>query len=368
MHEIRIDRDRTLAEEPESGHNRWHPDIAPTVHISSGDRVMLQMRDALDGQFGPLADVHAVASVDLNLVHPLTGPVFVDGAEAGDLLEVRILEVETDAYGFSAQIPGFGFLRDLFEEPFLVQWQIADGVATSVQIPGVTIPGAPFPGIVGLAPSRELLAAIVRREQADLDRGGVVVPPDPRGAIPHDEAIASEALRTIAPHEVGGNIDIKQLTAGSSVYLPVSVPWALLSAGDGHFAQGDGEVCGTAIEVGGALHLEVHLHKGRASTRGVRTVQFGRDGGSAPPSLPQRYFATTGLSVTADGESRSEDLGLSARNALIAMIEHLEAEYGYTAQQAYAICSVAVDLKLSQVVDVPNPIVSAVLPLSIFDG
>lgn len=364
VHEIRVDRAKLLSEQPETGHNRWHPDIEPVVHCSSGDRLVLELRDALDLQFGPEADLDTVRHVDLNLVHPLTGPVFVEGAEPGDLLEVAILELEPDPYGFSAEIPGFGFLRDHFPDPFLVQWRIEGGVATSEQLPGVRIPGAPFPGIVGLAPSHELLASIVEREGRDLDGGGAVVPPDARGAVPDDPEIAATALRTIAPHEVGGNIDIRHLTAGSSLYLPVSAPGALLSVGDAHFAQGDGEVCGTAIEMGGTIHLEVRLHRGRARDRSVRSVQFGA--ASAPAS--GRYFATTGLSVSADGESRSEDLGLSARNALLAMIDHLVAEYGYSRQQAYALCSVAVDLKVSQVVDVPNVIVSAVLPLSIFEG
>jgi formamidase len=364
VHEVRVDRARRLGEEPETGHNRWHPDIEPVVHCSSGDRLTLELRDALDLQFGPTADLDAVRDVDLNLVHPLTGPVYVEDAEPGDLLEVGIIELEPDPYGFSAEIPGFGFLRDHFPDPFLVHWRLEAGFATSEQIPGVRIPGAPFPGIVGLAPSRDLLASIVAREGRDLDQGGAVVPPDPRGAVPDDPEIAASALRTIAPHEVGGNVDIRHLTAGSSLYLPVSTPGALLSVGDAHFAQGDGEVCGTAIEMGGTIHLEVHLHKGRARDRSVRSVQF------AAPSSPAggRYFATTGLSVTAEGESRSEDLGLSAKNALLSMIDHLVDEYGYTPQQAYALCSVAVDLRVSQVVDVPNVIVSAVLPLSIFKG
>jgi formamidase len=277
-----------------------------------------------------------------------------------------VLTVETDASGFSAQIPGFGFLRDAFPDPYLVHWRIDGGHATSEQIPGLAIPGAPFPGIVGLAPSHELLREIVRREEADLARGGMVVTPDPAAAVPADPAIASTGLRTIAPHEVGGNVDIKQLTAGSTIFLPVSAPGALLSVGDCHFAQGDGEVCGTAIETGGVLHLEVHLHKGIAAKQGVRQLRF-RAPAVETTASPSGYFATTGLSLTDTGESRSEDLGLSACSALQQMIDYLGAAYGYTAQQAYAICSVAVDLRVSQLVDVPNMIVSAVLPLSIFD-
>src|ERR1700722_3893553 len=110
VHELHVDLDKRLREEPSSGHNRWHPDIAPVLQCRPGARVVLQMRDALDGQFGPSADLDAVGAVDLNLVHPLTGPLYVEGADPGDLLGVRILELEADRYGFSAQIPGFGFL------------------------------------------------------------------------------------------------------------------------------------------------------------------------------------------------------------------------------------------------------------------
>jgi formamidase len=367
-HEIRVDDAKPLAAEPETGHNRWHPDIPPVVRCQPGDEVVLQTRDAFDGQMGPAATLDTVAAPNLNVVHPLTGPVYVQGAEAGDLLEVEILEVIPDGYGYTVQVPGFGFLRDEFPDPFIVRWRIADGVATSDDLPGIRVPGHPFMGTIGLAPDRRLLEATTAREQAALDRGGFVLPPDPTDAVPAEEAIAAEALRTIPPRETAGNVDIKQLGAGARLLVPVYADGGLFSAGDAHFAQGDGEACGTAVEMKATLRVRFALHKQRAAALGVRDLQFARDDYFAAPEVaaPRRFFATTGLSVSRDGEQRPEDLTLAARNALLNMIDHLGEHSGWTRQQAYAICSVAVDLKVSELVDVPNFVVSAFLPLDIF--
>ena len=214
-HEIRIDRSKTLLEEPNTGHNRWHPDIPPVVRCEPGDMVVLETRDAFDGQMGPDATLETVAAPNLDVVHPLTGPVFVDGAEPGDLLDVEIVDIEPDSYGFTVQVPGFGFLRDEFPDPFKVSWDIADGWATSADLPGVRIPGSPFMGTIGLSPGHRLLAETTAREQALLDRGGAVLPPSPASAVPSDPRIAAEALRTIPPREQAGNVDIKQLGKGA---------------------------------------------------------------------------------------------------------------------------------------------------------
>ena len=369
-HEVRVDYARTLVEQPETGHNRWHPDIPPVVTCDPGDEVVLSTRDAFDGQMGPEATLETVAAPNLNVVHPLTGPVYVNGAEPGDLLEVEILDVEPDRYGYTVQVPGFGFLRDEFPDPWMARWRIEDGWATSDDLPGLRIPGSPFMGTIGLAPDRALLERTIAREQAALDRGGFVLPPDPTDAVPADPAVAVEALRTIPPRETAGNVDIKQLGKGARLYIPVYADGGLFSAGDAHFAQGDNETCGTAIEMRSTLTVRFALHKGRAAARGIQDLQFARDDYYLPPeyAAPRRFFATTGLSVTRDGESRPEDLTLAARNALLNMIDHLQDHGGWTRQQAYAICSVAVDLKVSEVVDVPSFVVSAFLPLDIFQG
>ena len=157
MHAIRIDRSKPLCEEPNCGHNRYHPDIAPVLEVAEGEEVVLETRDALDGQIGPNATVADLANVDANLVHPLTGPVFVKGAEPGDMIEVEFLDIVPQPTAFSAIVPGLGFLRDVMTTPFVVNWKIRDGWATAAEIPGVRIPGAPFMGISGVAPSAQKL-------------------------------------------------------------------------------------------------------------------------------------------------------------------------------------------------------------------
>ena len=209
----------------------------------------------MDGELRRAASAGALRDVDLGANHPLTGPVAVRGARPGDVLVVELLALDPDAVGSTAVIPGFGLLSDRFPEPLLVRWDIADGVARSEALPGVAIAGRPFLGAVAVAPSAELLARATAREAA---LGAAALPPDPRGAVPHG-AIGREGLRTIPPRENGGNLDIRQLTVGSRLHLPVHVDGALLSLGDAHFAQGDGESCGTAIEVAATARVRVTL-------------------------------------------------------------------------------------------------------------
>lgn len=365
---LAIDRTKTLAEEPASGHNRWHPDIPPLAEVEPGDVVGLETRDAFDGFVTPATTAEDLRNANLGVVHPLTGPVYVKGAEPGDVLEVTLVAVDPQPFGFTVQVPGFGFLRDVFTEPYIVRWTIADGFATSDDLPGVRIPGAPFMGVIGLAPSHALLAEINRRETDLAERGGAVLLPDVVDAVPSDAGIAASAMRTIAPHETGGNLDVKQLTAGTTIRFPVFAPGGLFSVGDAHFAQGDGESCGTAVEMAATCYCSFTLRKGLADAQNIRDVQFFREGYFTRPEMaaPKRFFATTGQSYTRDVVAHAEDATLAARNALLNMIDHLVDERGFTPQQAYAICSVAVDLKVSELVDVPNFVVSAFLPLDIF--
>lgn len=365
VHEIRINPALPLRDEPGTGHNRWHPDIPPIVRCEPGDEVIMQTRDAFDGQMGPDATLKTVEAPDLDVVHPLTGPVHVEGAQPGDLLEIEILEIVPDSYGYTVQVPGFGFLRDVFPEPFMVRWQLADGWAVSDDLPGVRIPAAPFMGTIGLSPGHASLARIMAREQAALERGGFVLPPSPGGAVPAEAG--ATGLRTIPPREQAGNVDIKQLGAGTRLYVPVDTPGAMFSAGDAHFAQGDCEACGTAIEMNATLRVRFAVHAGEAAEKGIRGPRFARTDYwvGAEYAAPRRFYATTGMSVSQDGQVAAEDATLAARNALLEMIDHL-GERGWSAQQAYALCSVAVDLKISQLVDVPSFLVSAFLPEDIF--
>lgn len=367
---IQIDPFKPLIKEAETGHNRWHEDIVPICEVEQGQRVIIETRDAFDGQLNPASTDADVGRLNLGPVHPLTGPVYVKGAEPGDLLEIKLLDIECDpweSWGYTCEVPGFGFLRDLFPEPYMVHWHLSGDYAESPQLPGVRIPMAPFPGIIGLAPSKELRETATRREAEAAARGGVALPPAVADAVPPHGAIAEQGLRTVPPREIGGNMDIKQLTPGVSVFLPVYVDGANFSTGDVHFAQGDCEACGTAIEMRSAVEVEFKVHKGEAARRNIRSVQFMRSEYFTLPEMaaPRRFYATTGMSIRMDGTQESEDVTLAARNALVSMIDYLETR-GFSRQQGYALCSVAVDLHVSEVVDVPNFIVSALLPLDIF--
>ena len=217
-HEIRIDQSRTLAEEPGTGHNRWHPGIPPILAIDPGDEVLMEARDGGDALISRDSTPDDLLRLDLNKVHPLTGPVYVRDAEPGDLLAVDILEVIPGAYGFTLALPGFGYLRDVFDEPFCAKWEQHAGGAVCEEIPGVRIPGAPFMGVMGVAPSHAMLARIAARENDLVAGGGMALPPSAEGAITRNPAIDGEALRTMPPREHGGNFDTKQMTAGTTVY------------------------------------------------------------------------------------------------------------------------------------------------------
>lgn len=370
IYRIQIDPFKPLIQEAETGHNRWHEDIAPICEVEERQRIVIETRDAFDAQLDTTSTDADVGRLNLGVVHPLTGPVYVKGAEPGDLLEIKLHEIDCDpweSWGYTCEVPGFGFLRDVFPDPYMVHWFMTDEYAESPQLPGVRIPCAPFPGIVGLAPSKDLREAATKREAEAASRGGFALPPEQADSVPPHGAIAEQGLRTIPPRETGGNMDIKQLTPGVSLFLPVYVDGALFSAGDVHFAQGDCEACGTAIEMRSALDVEFKLHKGEAARRNIRSAQFMRGEYFTLPEMatPRRFYATTGMCVRSDGRQESEDLTVAARNALLSMIDYLETR-GFSRQQGYAICSVAADLRVSEVVDVPNFIVTALMPLDIF--
>jgi formamidase len=339
-------------------HNRWHPDLEPVATVAPGETLTLETEDGLAGQLGRESTHEDAGSLDLGLGHPLAGPVRIEGAEPGDLLEVEFVAYEAADFGVTAVIPGFGYLADLFTEPYLVKWEIAEGRARSEELSGVAVPGATFAGVAGVAPSHVRMARIRAREEDLRARGGAVADDLPETAVPPE---AASGLRTIPPRELGGNLDVPQLVAGSRLLLPVDVSGALFSVGDLHFAQGEGEVCGTGIEIAGTVTLRF----------GLRTQAAWRPPFPAyeTPGLPARpAFATTGLPVDEDGRNESLDLALATRRALLAMLDHLTVERGFRREAAYALMSAVVDLRLSEVVDIPNPVVSALLPLDIFES
>ena len=367
MKSIEIDRSKRLIEEPHTGHNRWHPDIPPVIAVEPGEEVVLETRDASDGQIKPDMSASDLVHVDTKVTHPLTGPVFINGASPGDLLEIEYLDIVAQPRGWTRMRPGAGFLRDLFPDYYLMHWEIQDGWATSAQLPGVRIPNGSFMGTAGIAPSMAQLKIWTQREADLCARGGLASMPDAESAVPGKEPIASEGLRTQPPRENCGNVDAKQLTKGSRLLIPVNVDGALYSLGDAHFAQGDSECCVTGIEMEATAVVRFRILKGEAARWNIRWPRFAHPGYFASPewAVPRNFIATMGIPVREDGTQEGEDLTLAARNALLNMIALLR-ERGWSKEQAYVICSVAVDLKVTNIVDLPNVTVSAFLPEDIF--
>lgn len=355
MH-VALDPALTLREQPHRGHNRWHPDLPPVASVAPGEELLMDLRDSMDGEVQPGSSDQTVVDMP-PISHALTGPVAVEGAQPGQVLSLEILEYTTAAFGWTAVIPGTGTLGDLVERPLLVRWEIADGVARSGDLPGIAVPARTHAGVIGVAPSRDLFDEARGRERALADAGHPVRLPDAGTAFPER---AADGLRTTPPRENGGNLDVCDLGPGATLFLPVHAPGALLSAGDLHFAQGDGEVSMYAIETSGSVRFRVALRDA-----GDWTPRF--PAYEAPPRPARAAFATTGIPLDDEGENAFLDLGLAARRALVEMIGWLRAKRDFSFEQAYALCSVAVELRISQAVDLPNALVSAALPLDVFE-
>ena len=382
---VRIDRMGTHCADDKNCFNRMHPAIPPVMTAKPGQHIVFSTRDALDSDLNLGSKPEDVTAVDLNLVHPLTGPVHIEGAKRGDVLAVTLLDVAPDDYGYTVIIPGFGFLRDKFPNPYIANWKLSRTQAVSEQIPSVVIPFNGFMGTVGVLPGEPETVKMLEREAGLAMAGGFALTPQPIGALPaavcgpqgsHKDA----CLRTIPPRENGGNMDIKQMQVGTTTLFPCFVDGCGLFVGDVHFAQGDGEVSGTAIEMGATVTLVTEIRAGLGAS--VKVPHF--EGGDQLVKLaPTEFYATTGFPLKAKGEippqhaylggekigpleNLSEDLTLAARNALIALIDWMVKEKGLTPEQAYVVASVAADLRIGNVVDVPNYAVSAILPLTIF--
>ena len=352
---LEIDRSRRLDEGAPAGHNRWHPAIPAVASVDPGEVVTFELRDSRDGTIGRASSREDLLGVP-SLAHPLTGPLEVRGAKPGDVLEVELLAYETDAFGWTAIWPGSGFLGDLFERPFLARWELDGERARSAELPGVAVPAGVFVGTIGVAPSHELMERARVREAALGDAGGMVHPPTGAYAWPPS---AADGLRTYPPRENGGNMDIRDLVAGARLWLPVHVPGALLSIGDLHFAQGDGEVCISAIETGGAVTVRGSIR------RDIPPLRF--PSWESPPRPGRRCFATTGIPLDDEGRNADRDLNLAARRALLELLDWLLRERGLGREPAYVLTSVAAELRVSELVDAPNALVSAALPLDVFE-
>jgi acetamidase/formamidase len=300
----------------EHTHCRWDQSIAPLVTVEPGEIVELETREASDGQVVPGSNAEILTRLDFSVIHPLTGPIAIVGAEPGDTLEIEMLDIRPKAWGWTGILPGFGLLADDFPEPYLKVWELQGDHAYFK--PGIRIPLEPFCGVMGVAPA----------EPGSLD--------------------------TIPPRLNGGNIDIKQLVKGAKLLLPVLYPGALFSLGDAHAAQGDGEVCGTAIEGPMIVTVRFGLHKDQS----IPELQYSTPGSAVEKANTKGYYVTTG---------HSPNLFEAAQNAVRHMIRHLVKHYDLTRHEAYALCSVTVDLRISEIVDAPNWLISAFLPLDIFE-
>ena len=309
---------RTIHIHRNQWHLAWDSSIPPIATIQSGEVVSFDLLDASCGQIVHDSTVEAITALDFSQVDQVNGPIYVEGAAPGDTLEVEFLDLQPADWGWTAIIPGFGLLADEFPEPALKIWHLEGGSDGWAEFaPGIRVPLAPFCGETGLAPGKP------------------------------------GALSTIPPYRHGGNMDTKHLTKGAHLYLPVEAQGALYSMGDGHAAQGDGEVCGTAIETPMRATVRLTVRKDIQ----VQEPQFLTAGPLAARSNTAAYYATDGI---------GPDLMEAARNAIRHMIDHLQRTYGLSRTDAYMLCSVAVDLKICEIVDAPHWLISAFLPQSIF--
>jgi len=374
--------------------NRFHPDIPMHRTAQPGQILTFKTRDAadllgtVDQQLRAAEHLDSqrfkTLEVNFGIVHPMIGPVHIAGAEAGDTLKVTVIDIAVGRYGYTFG-GGSGFLGDRVDGSFVAVWELTDEFATSADIPGVRIPNGSFPGIVATIPGPSEFQAIVAREQQLYDAGGSVLLPSAEDAHPaalcgEGGSAADACLRTIPPREQGGNIDIRHIIEGVSIYLPCQVAGCGLMVGDLHYAQGDGEVSGTAIEMSANVTVTTEIIKDHS---GLTTGPHYEGDAMALQIPSKRFYAVTGLPLKQPGTTYeamqyldskvadelgnlSNDIHLAARNALDGMIDYIVTTYGYSRNQAYVIASVAVDLRITQLVDAPNVGVTAILPLDIF--
>jgi acetamidase/formamidase len=299
-------------------HFGWNRSIEPVVKVNPGSVLEIEAVDAGGGQITVDSTLEDVKNIDFGKVNPVTGPVYVNGAEPGDALKVTILSLKPSGWGWSAVIPGFGLLSDQFEEPALYIWHYdPEALTPAAYLRGAKVPLKPFPGTIGVAPM-------------------------PEG----DHSVVN-------PRSVGGNMDTRDLSAGTVLYLPVEVPGALFSLGDAHAAQGDGEVCGTAIESPMKVTVKLEIEEGM----NLRFPRF------ITPGPVSRHFDSKGYEVTT---GIGPDLMESARAAVSDMVDLLAQRHGYSRAEAYMLCSVCADLRISEIVDAPDWIVSFYFPRVVF--
>lgn len=391
---FKVDLTKPMSEQELPGHNRWHPDIPAIASVNPGDTFRIECKDWTDGQIKNNDSSDDVRDVDLSIVHVLSGPIWVNGAEPGDILVVDIVDIgalQGDEWGFTGifdQKNGGGFLTDHYPNAAKAIWDLQGIYTSSRHIPGVKFAGITHPGLIGCAPSHELLAKWNKREAelmttqpdrrtygAGINMDGVPVLaalPNPHnavlGTLPQSEyeRVAAEAARTIPPREHGGNCDIKNLSRGTRIYFPVYVEGGKLSMGDIHFSQGDGEIsfCG-AIEMSGYLDLHVDIIKGGVDKYAMVNPIF--KPGPVEPHYSE-FLVFEGISVDEfTGKQYFMDVHIAYRQACLNAIAYLM-KFGYTGEQAYLLLSCApVEGRVSGIVDIPNACCTLAIPTAIFD-
>ena len=378
---IKIDLDKSPYEH-DNIHNRWHPDIPIVATVNPGDDFIVECMDWTGGQIKNDDSAADVRDVVLEQVHFLSGPIGVNGAKPGDLLEVDILDIgafQNSLWGFNgffSRNNGGGFLTEHFPDAHKSIWDIEGMFTRSRHVPGVNFAGLIHPGLIGCLPSRDELNKWNTREEKLFNTDPDRTPP--LAALPNEycahmgrmkgderEVAASEGARTVPPREHGGNCDIKDLSRGSKVYFPVYVDGGGLSVGDLHFSQGDGEItfCG-AIEMAGWIHMRTNIIKDGMAKYGIKNPIF-----KPSPITPayNDHLIFEGISVDEGGEQHYLDVHIAYRQACLNAIEYLK-KFGYSGAQAYAILGTApCQGHISGVVDIPNACATLWLPTQIFD-
>jgi amidase len=305
-------------------HFGWDNTLAPAERVAPGSTILFHCNDSSAGQLGPSSTLQDVVNLDFGKINPVSGPIYIEGAEPGDAVKVTIdsfapREFGGRGFGWTANIPGFGLLADQFRDPALHIWSYHP-VSMEPALWGKEgrVPLKPFAGTIG-------------------------------------NALAEPGLHSVVPpRRVGGNLDIRDLNAGVTLYLPVEVKGALFSVGDTHAAQGDGEVCGTAIESPMDVVLTLDLVKGA----NLKAPRFTTPGPVTRHLDAKGYEVTTGI---------GPDLMAASRDAVSNMIDLLCATRGMAAVDAYMLVSTSGDLRISEIVDMPNWVVSFYFPRAVFE-
>ncbi|ERF68849.1 hypothetical protein EPUS_04501 [Endocarpon pusillum Z07020] len=380
---LNVDLKKAAAEQPQL-HNRWHPDIPFCGTVKNGEIVKIECVDWTGGQIGNNDSADDMKNVDLTKIHYLSGPLEIETAEPGDVLVVEIQDVQPfqdQPWGFTGVFDkknGGGFLDEIYPNAAKAIWDFEGIFCSSRHIPHVRFAGLIHPGILGCAPSAEVLAEWNRREgeliSANTMDRVVAEPPQPINAHAGSaedsikEKVGKEGARTIPGRpEHGGNCDIKNLSRGSKVYLPVHVKGAKFSVGDLHFSQGDGEIsfCG-AIEMAGIITLKFSVMKNGMADLGMKSPIF-QPGAVEPQFGPGRYLTFEGFSVDEHGKQHYMDATVAYRQTTLRVIEYLR-RFGYDDYQVYLLLSCApVQGHIAGIVDIPNACTTLGLPMDIFD-